>query len=391
MLKKTAVIVIVIAVFVSCCCFTASAAEITAPVCSLFSNSITKNNTQFENSFNADKVTGDSFITVAPRNVVGGFESENGEYDWWYANYTWNAGGQSPGLMTSRLYINDYYGKINLLAGDTLKLVVSCTFYGGNLPLDAYGLILYSTDGKVIGSDVRRTLGAYEKLTDVFTIEVSIAEPCTVGRLAMAYDRTSGGNWGNNGWAFGMNGDLELVYGDPDDIAIQSQLSDLEKKQEQMIAEQEETNKKIEEMIAEQEETNNKLDEIIAQPEQEKQEAGSTGNDAIDGLTSAIPADNDGVIAAMRKLSAAMSYTGTECKWKFPALYIPAIDGVTPRIDLSGEKDINFTEWINAMPADVIEVVRIIATIALILYCFKELYNLIKYILTMKGGGGGNE
>lgn len=147
----------------------------------------------------------------------------------------------------------------------------------------------------------------------------------------------------------------------------------------------------LEGVQSEQQETNNKLDELLQQPEQEKQEAGGSGNNAVDGLTSAIPADNDGVIAAMRNLSAAMSYTGTDCKWIFPALYIPAIDGVTPRIDLTSEKDINFTEWIEAMPTDVIEVVRIIATIALILYCFKELYSLIKYILTMKGGGGGNE
>ena len=139
----------------------------------------------------------------------------------------------------------------------------------------------------------------------------------------------------------------------------------------------------------EQQETNNKLDELLQQPEQEKQEAGGSGNSAVDGLTSAIPSDNDGVIAAMRNLAGAMSYTGTECTWTFPALYLPKIDGVMERMQLTEEKPIDFAEWIQAMPPDVLEIVRIVGTIALILFCFKELYSMIRYILTMKGGSSG--
>lgn len=145
----------------------------------------------------------------------------------------------------------------------------------------------------------------------------------------------------------------------------------------------------LEGVKSEQQETNNKLDELLQQPEQEKQEAGGSGNDAVDGLVSAIPSDNDGVIAAMRNLAGAMSYTGTDCTWTFPALYLPKIDGVMERMQLTEEKPIDFSEWIQAMPPDVLEIVRIVGTIALILFCFKELYSMIRYILTMKGGSSG--
>ena len=136
-----------------------------------------------------------------------------------------------------------------------------------------------------------------------------------------------------------------------------------------------------------QEQTNEKLDEIIDQPEQEKQEAGSSGNDAIDGITSVIPADNDGVIAAVKRLADAMSYAGTNAKWTFPALYLPKIDGVMERVQLTDELPIDFNEWINKIPSNILRLVQMVCSIALILYCFKELYKLIEYILTMKGGG----
>ena len=145
----------------------------------------------------------------------------------------------------------------------------------------------------------------------------------------------------------------------------------------------------LSEMVTEQKVTNDKLDELINQREQERDEADSTGNDALDSVTDAIPGDTQGVIDAFGALVEPMSYTGTESKWKFPAIVLPAIPGVMDEMQLTDEKEINFTEWISAIPADVLEIVQIVGTVALILFCFKELYGLIQYILTMKGGGAG--
>lgn len=82
-----------------------------------------------------------------------------------------------------------------------------------------------------------------------------------------------------------------------------------------------------------------------------------------------------------------MSYSGTQCAWTFPALYLPEIPGVMSRTQLTSEKPIDFAYWVNQIPSDVLLLVRSVLTIALIGYCFKEFYGVIEYVLTMRGGG----
>ena len=118
----------------------------------------------------------------------------------------------------------------------------------------------------------------------------------------------------------------------------------------------------------------------------EKNEASQTGDDGVNELGSVIPNDSQGFIDSIGNLVSSMSYNGTDVGWKFPALKLPAIDGVMPEIKLTEEKEIPFEEWINKIPNGILTLVRSLLTVALIIYCFKELYSIISYVLTLKGG-----
>ena len=82
-----------------------------------------------------------------------------------------------------------------------------------------------------------------------------------------------------------------------------------------------------------------------------------------------------------------MSYSGTDAKLPVPAITIPAIPGVMDAIQLTDELYVDFGYWVQQLPSGVLELVQILCTIALIVYCFKELYGMIAYAMTLKGGG----
>lgn len=121
--------------------------------------------------------------------------------------------------------------------------------------------------------------------------------------------------------------------------------------------------------------------------EQEKQEANDTGDDGVNQIGSVIPNDSDGFIDSIGNLVGAMSYTGTDCNWELPSVSLPKIDGVMPSIKLWDKQEIPFEYWIAKIPSGTMTLVQSLLTIALIVYCFKELYSVISYVLTLKGGG----
>lgn len=121
--------------------------------------------------------------------------------------------------------------------------------------------------------------------------------------------------------------------------------------------------------------------------ENEKNEAETQGQGSVDEIGSAIEDKSAGFISAIGSLVNSMSYNGTACAWSFPALKLPAIDGVMPEYQLTQEQPIDFEFWVNKIPSDILLLVRSLLTIALIVYCFKELYSTISYVLTLKGGG----
>lgn len=121
--------------------------------------------------------------------------------------------------------------------------------------------------------------------------------------------------------------------------------------------------------------------------EQEKTETQNSGDNSVNDVSSSVPDKSAGMLSALQSLSNAVSYTGTSAKWTFPQMYIPAIAGVTDRINLNPEMEIDFTYWVNQIPEDIMTLISALATIGLVVFAFKELYGLISYVLTLKGGG----
>lgn len=121
--------------------------------------------------------------------------------------------------------------------------------------------------------------------------------------------------------------------------------------------------------------------------EQEKTETQNSGNDSVNDVSGSVPDKSAGMLSALQSLSNAVSYTGTSAKWTFPQMYIPAIAGMTDRINLNPEMEIDFTYWVNQIPENIMTIISALATIGLVIFAFKELYALISYVLTLKGGG----
>lgn len=119
--------------------------------------------------------------------------------------------------------------------------------------------------------------------------------------------------------------------------------------------------------------------------DKEKYDITNSGNSSSESVDE-IPNQSEGFLSSLTNLTNAMSYNGTECKWKLPNVYIPAISNIVPRIDLISEKDIDFGFWVEKIPSNILSLIRAVCTLALIVFCFKELYNTISYVLTLKGG-----
>lgn len=116
--------------------------------------------------------------------------------------------------------------------------------------------------------------------------------------------------------------------------------------------------------------------------EQEKQENQEVADEALEGADS-IPNDSDGFIDALGLFVSTMSTTDTDCSLTFPAIKIPSFAGM-PAVTLSEEKEVDFEAAINLIPSDILSLVQALTTIALIVFCFKELYDTISEALTRK-------
>lgn len=120
--------------------------------------------------------------------------------------------------------------------------------------------------------------------------------------------------------------------------------------------------------------------------ENEKAEAQGSGNSAADNVSSAVPDQSAGFISALQTFVKGMSTTDTECTLKVPAIVVPEIPGLFSRTVLIEEQDLSFSQAIKLIPNAILQIVRALTTIGLIVYCFKQLYDTIEYILTMRRG-----
>lgn len=128
-------------------------------------------------------------------------------------------------------------------------------------------------------------------------------------------------------------------------------------------------------------------DEFESVIQKEDDKAQQSGEGAAGDLMEIIPDKSQGFMDAIGGLVAALSYDGTNAKLPVPAIVLPAIPGVMDELKLTDKLEVDFGYWVQQIPSNVIEVVQIICTIALIVYCFKELYSTIAYAMTLKGGG----
>lgn len=141
-------------------------------------------------------------------------------------------------------------------------------------------------------------------------------------------------------------------------------------------------------LIEEQKKTNTWLEKIFnylnKSEERQKNQAQVQGNDSISQGTNTIDDKGGGFSDSLGGLVAPMSYSGTDCAWEFPTIKLPSIPGVMDEVVLVQKQPIDFAKWVNAIPSGILLVVQSVLTIGLIVYCFKELYDTISYVLTLR-------
>ncbi len=168
---------------------------------------------------------------------------------------------------------------------------------------------------------------------------------------------------------------LENIYNQ--NVVIQQKLDNMNTLLNQIKAEQEETNTWLE-----------KIYNFFAEKdEKDKEAATQQGNQSTADIDNMIQDDSAGFVDSLGGLTSSMSYTGTNCSWTFPTVKIPAISGVMDEVTLVESQEIDFTYWVNSIPSGILLLVQSVCTVALIVFCFKELYGAISYALTLKGGG----
>lgn len=141
-------------------------------------------------------------------------------------------------------------------------------------------------------------------------------------------------------------------------------------------------------LVAEQQKSNTWLEKIFnylsQSEERQKNQAQIQGNDSISQGTNTIDDKGGGFSDSLGGLVAPMSYSGTDCAWEFPTIKLPSIPGVMDEVVLVQKQPIDFAKWVNAIPSGILLVVQSLLTIGLIVYCFKELYDTISYVLTLR-------
>lgn len=129
---------------------------------------------------------------------------------------------------------------------------------------------------------------------------------------------------------------------------------------------------------------------VLEQHDQKnKQEANTEGNDNINqatsALTNALPIAS--ISDAIKPLITACSYNGITSVWSFPALKIPAIQGLFGEMQLSEQQNFDLCAFADQyIPDELLSIIRAVMTILLIVWAIREVMNLLSNLL---GGGDG--
>lgn len=123
--------------------------------------------------------------------------------------------------------------------------------------------------------------------------------------------------------------------------------------------------------------------------EEEQNKAQSGGNANVGKLEGVIPNKSAGFMEELQEFAASLSYEGTDAVLNIPGIVLPAVAGMFPATEILPPQQLDFGEYVQMLPSNLLLLVQSILTIALIVYCFKELYDTISYVLTMRRGSDG--
>lgn len=137
-----------------------------------------------------------------------------------------------------------------------------------------------------------------------------------------------------------------------------------------------------------------KIKQVLEQNNEDiKSEASTEGagrvEQAKEALQNALPVS--AVKDAITPIITACGYNGTDSKWQFPAISIPAIPGLFDEIPLTEAQDIDLTAYATLyIPETLLMLVRSLLTAGLIMFAIKELMSLAGSIFgdEHKGGAG---
>lgn len=119
----------------------------------------------------------------------------------------------------------------------------------------------------------------------------------------------------------------------------------------------------------------------------EKEETQNSANSAKSSADSAIDNKSSSMTSSIQALAQSMSYNGTACTLSVPSLTW-GLDGIIPETTWFDDLEIDFTYYINKfVPTTIMSIIRALTTIALVVFCFKELYDLISLVLVNKKAG----
>lgn len=110
------------------------------------------------------------------------------------------------------------------------------------------------------------------------------------------------------------------------------------------------------------------------------------GNSFVDQITQIVPNESQGFVNAMGGLVDSLSYGGTECVLTVPALVMPQIGDLVPQYTLLEKQEVDLESYFNMFPAFIVTLVQSLFTVALIVFCFKELYSTVSYFFVLRGG-----
>lgn len=146
----------------------------------------------------------------------------------------------------------------------------------------------------------------------------------------------------------------------------------------------------LEEILQEQEKLPDKIgDEMQGIIDNEKEQSKGEGNKFVDQILDALPDPSQDVLTALKGLTDATAYNGTDAVLPIPALALPGIDGLFPATELWSGTDFDLGEYVRMLPSGLLTLVQSLFTIAIVLFCVYELKSIIGYCLTLRESKGG--